>query len=107
STCPNGIGSVVKVVEIRHVGADAGCPRSDRRDGVVESLLISPGDEDVCAFGGQPLRGGEADSGVAAGDQCRLAGKLTHSDLLCSRSAGSPWPPSPVQHVIYHVIPVT
>jgi hypothetical protein len=53
-----------------------------------QEVLVSPGDEDVCAFSGHPLCGGEADAGVAAGDECRLAGKLTHGDLLCPRSGG-------------------
>jgi len=62
----------IETAEITYIADHGGhCP-ADLTDGVIKSRLAAPGDKDVSAFIGQPLRGRQTDPRGGARNQCSL-----------------------------------
>ncbi|MDT5011973.1 MAG: hypothetical protein QOH57_3590 [Mycobacterium sp.] len=62
SVCLDGVGDSVHIVRVGDVCTNTGGRGADRCKCRIEALLVASGDEDVRAFGRQPLGSGKSDA---------------------------------------------
>ncbi|MCY1306226.1 hypothetical protein D9M70_560770 [compost metagenome] len=75
----------VQVLQPAGVGTDANCAFTDEPGRLRQHFPTTPGDDHLGAFQGESLRGGQADTAVAARDQGDLVFQLSHhlSNVAC------------------------
>jgi hypothetical protein len=74
----------VEAIEAGYVARYSDNVAADLRDRCIEFFLPSSRDVDVCAFGGELFRGGEAYAAAAACDDCDLAHVISTFFLFCT-----------------------
>src|SRR5689334_23163823 len=72
------VEQTVEVVEIGRVAAHAGHVPANQLDGLVERLLPSARDEDICAFFYEPPGARQRHAARSTRDDCNLTLELSH-----------------------------